>query len=74
MKKNHPESPWKAIGLIGSLGMELLILVVAGAYLGRKLDEHFQSEPIFLAVGVLGGFAAGIIGAVFTIRRLIKNL
>ncbi|MEW9031732.1 MAG: AtpZ/AtpI family protein [Planifilum fimeticola] len=74
MKKNHPESPWKYIGLIGSIGLELLFLVVAGAYVGRKLDERFQSEPFFLAVGIFGGMAGGIISAVFTIRRLMRNL
>ena len=72
--KNHPESPWKYVGLIGSIGLELLFLMVFGAYIGRKLDERFQSEPFFLAVGVLGGLAVGIVAVVFTIRRLMKNL
>lgn len=72
--KNHSESPWKYVGLIGSIGLELLFLMVFGAYIGRKLDERFQSEPLFLAVGVLGGLAVGIVAVVFTIRRLMKNL
>jgi ATP synthase protein I len=71
--KNHPESPWKYVGLIGSIGLELLFLMVFGAYIGRKLDERFQSEPLFLAFGLIGGMAMGIIGAVYTIRRLMKN-
>jgi hypothetical protein len=74
MKKNHPETPWKYIGLIGSIGLELLFLVIAGAYVGRKLDDRFQSEPLFLAVGIFGGLAGGMISAVFTIRRLMRNL
>ncbi len=74
MKRNHPESPWKYIGLIGSIGLELLFLVIAGAYVGRKLDDRFQSEPLFLAVGIFGGLAGGMISAVFTIRRLMRNL
>ena len=74
MKKNHPETPWKYISLIGSIGLELLFLVIAGAYVGRKLDDRFQSEPLFLAVGIFGGLAGGMISAVFTIRRLMRNL
>ena len=56
MKRNHPESPWKYIGLIGSIGLELFFLIIAGAYVGRKLDERFHTEPLFLAVGIFGGF------------------
>ena len=73
MKRNHPESPWKYIGLIGSIGLELFFLIIAGAYVGRKLDERFHTEPLFLAFGLIGGMAMGIIGAVYTIRRLMKN-
>lgn len=74
MKRKNPESPWKYIGLIGSIGLELLFLVIAGAYVGRELDERFQSEPVFLAVGIFGGLAGGILSAVLTIRRMMKNL
>jgi ATP synthase protein I len=74
MKRNHPESPWKYIGLIGSIGLELFFLIIAGAYVGRKLDERFHTEPLFLAVGIFGGLAGGIVSAAFTIRQLMKKL
>ncbi|WP_169713644.1 AtpZ/AtpI family protein [Paludifilum halophilum] len=72
--KKSTDNPWKMIGLIGSVGLEVFVLIVGGAWLGRKLDAHFQTEPVWLAVGVLGGLIIGMISAAITIRTLAKKM
>ncbi|WP_185956174.1 AtpZ/AtpI family protein [Melghirimyces algeriensis] len=68
-----PDNPWKMIGLLGSLGVELLVLIVGGAWLGRYLDDRWASFPTWTATGLLGGMLLGIISSVITIRYLWKK-
>jgi len=37
------------------IGSELAILILAGLFIGNKLDIHFNSLPIFTILGVIVG-------------------
>ncbi|SDW41138.1 Putative F0F1-ATPase subunit Ca2+/Mg2+ transporter [Marininema mesophilum] len=71
MKKNG-DDPWKMVAVLGALGIEVVILTLAGAWVGKTLDAHFDSKPIFMAVGVLGGLVISFVGAALTIRSFLK--
>ncbi|WP_091832835.1 AtpZ/AtpI family protein [Marininema halotolerans] len=66
------DNPWKMVAVLSALGIEVVILTLAGAWTGKTLDAQWETEPVFLAVGVLGGLAISFIGAAFTIRSFLK--
>ncbi|GGA45866.1 hypothetical protein GCM10007416_18790 [Kroppenstedtia guangzhouensis] len=71
--KKQPENPWKIIGLFGSLGVEILLFIVGGAWLGRFLDDKWGSFPTWTATGLLGGMLLGGVSTFMAIRFLRKK-
>jgi F0F1-type ATP synthase assembly protein I len=67
------DNPWRAYVMIGSLGTEVILLTVLGAWLGSKLDAVWGTKPILLLVGVLLGLGLGFVSAVYTIRAFTKE-
>ncbi|MCS1352288.1 AtpZ/AtpI family protein [Mechercharimyces sp. CAU 1602] len=72
MNKNT-ENPLRMMGLIGTLGSEIVIMILIGVWLGKWLDQTFSTEPVWLLVGVLGGLITGIVGAAMTLKAFIKE-
>ncbi len=62
-----------ALALTTTIGMELAIMVTAGFYTGRWLDERLHTGPWLMTAGILAGLAAGIWGIVQTVTRFFKN-
>jgi ATP synthase protein I len=71
--KKNTEDPWKMMGLVGTLGFEIVAFIFAGVWLGRFLDKNFGTEPLWLAVCILVGLALGIVSALFTLKTFIKD-
>lgn len=67
------DNPWKAMGLVGVIGIELAILLLGGIWLGMKLDNHFNTAPIFLIIGMLLGLSIGIWSVVAFIKPFLKD-
>lgn len=66
-------NPWKAAGLIGVIGIELSLYLLGGIWLGKKLDQYFDTAPIFLIVGMALGLLIGILSIVFLIKTYLKD-
>jgi len=54
------------IALLGEIGASSAIFIAGGLVAGLVLDRAFHTAPVFLLVGVLGGFGA----AMFNIIRV----
>lgn len=67
-KGNNNLNPWKAFAVVGVVGIELAILLLAGIWIGKKIDMIYHSSPIFLLVGIVFGLSIGI----WSIVKLIK--
>jgi len=65
--------PWKAMGLVGVIGIEIAIPLLAGVWLGRKADQYFDTTPIFLVIGITLGFTIGIWSVVNLIKNFLKD-
>jgi len=50
----------KAFMFVGLIGVDLAITTIGGFWLGRLLDRKWNTEPLFLIMGVLLGLAVGI--------------
>ncbi|MEZ4237232.1 MAG: AtpZ/AtpI family protein [Myxococcota bacterium] len=55
---------------LAGLVTSMAFLTVGGGLLGRHLDARFDTAPGLLFVGLLGGFAAGMVALFREISRL----
>jgi hypothetical protein len=58
------------VGLLG-LGVANATCLGAGLLLGHAADQHFDSAPAGVLVGMTSGIVLGILGSVFEIRRYL---
>lgn len=68
MGNNKKINPWRALGLAGTIGIELSVLLLLGIWLGNKLDQSLNTSPIFLIIGMILGLFIGI----WSIVKMIK--
>ena len=57
---------------LGAMGLELAVTVVAGLFIGLKVDEWLPSSPIALLIGLLLGVVAAIL-RVFHYLKFLKQ-
>ena len=57
-KKDIAPGSLVVLGTVSALGFELLGFVLAGLFLGSRIDSHFGSEPVGLVVFVFLALAA----------------
>ncbi|WP_138495794.1 AtpZ/AtpI family protein [Paenibacillus pinistramenti] len=68
---NH--AAWKMAGTVSMIGIDFTVCTMAGFYLGSWGGNHFGNKGIWIAVSVLGGMIAGILGAVAIIRGIMRE-
>ncbi len=64
--------PWREYGRYGSVGIELVLSVLIGLYLGSRGDAHFQSSPWLTLLGLVVGMYAGF-RALFAAAKHMPN-
>jgi F0F1-type ATP synthase assembly protein I len=70
--KTSPKKPWKAYGRYGSVGIELILSMGIGYYLGHLLDRRFGTHWIAL-VGFLMGLYAGFRQIFIAAKRMQQD-
>ena len=65
--------PFRALGLMSAIVSQLAGSVLIGIFGGRWRDRKFDSEPLFLIIGLLLGLAAGISAMLRTIRQFFSG-
>ncbi len=58
---------------VSSMGMEIVLLSLGGAWLGKHLDSVWGTRPFMLLLGVLLGLGLGFTSAIYTFRALLKE-
>jgi len=61
---------WKAVGSYGTLGLEVVLSVLFGLFVGRWIDGKLGTGP-YLA---LAGFALGVAAAVRAVVRIAREM
>lgn len=64
---------WRIAAAVSSMGMEIVLLTLGGAWLGKKLDVIWGTKPFILLTGVLLGIGLGFISAIYTLKALLKE-
>lgn len=44
--------------LITQVGLSMVIPILLGVYIGKKLDDHFNESPLFLLIFIMIGIIA----------------
>jgi ATP synthase protein I len=67
------EKSWQMAAMVGAVGMEVVLLIVGGAWLGHWIDSVWKTKPIFLAIGFLLGLTIGFVSAAYTYKTVMKE-
>jgi ATP synthase protein I len=67
--KQQNRRPYKAMALMSAILSQLVGSILVGIFAGRWVDQKWDTEPLFLIIGLLLGLAAGI----FAMLRLIQH-
>jgi ATP synthase protein I len=69
MKETDPtDNPWRAAALTTAIGIDLVVCLLAGYWLGEWLSHMFGGQ-----LWLLGGFLLGLASAVGSIYLMIKQ-
>jgi ATP synthase protein I len=67
--KQQNRRPYKAMALMSAILSQLVGSILVGIFAGRWVDQKWDTEPLFLIIGLLLGLAAGI----YAMLRLIQH-
>jgi hypothetical protein len=66
--------PWRAYGRYGSVGLELVLSIGLGYYLGKWADDHFHTRGWLSGAGFLIGCYAGFKALWVAAKRMQKDV
>lgn len=64
---------WKGVGSYGTVGLEVVLSVVVGLFLGSWLDGRFGTGPWLTVAGIVYGVAAAARALYRAARRATKE-
>jgi len=67
------QQDWKALGSVGTVGLEFVLSIVFGLWLGQKLDGWLGTEPWMTLIWLALGLTAGIRAIVRSARTLNRD-
>ena len=59
VKQEDKRDLWRALGAFSNIGFTLASSVLVGLFLGRWIDNHFQTSPWASLTGIVIGLVAG---------------
>ena len=68
-----PESPWKAAGALGSVGLSFVIAIALGTAAGWWVDRRFGTSPWGFFVFFAFGVAAGVLNVYRAVRAFTQR-
>ncbi|MBM7551767.1 F0F1-type ATP synthase assembly protein I [Thalassobacillus pellis] len=63
------KNPFQAMALTSAIVSQLAGGPLAGAFLGKFIDEQLATQPLFLIIGILLGVGAGTYGTIRLVRQ-----
>jgi len=67
------KSPWRALAVVGVIGVNLAIFLLIGLWVGKKVDAYFHTSPIFMIIGMVAGIAFGIWSVIGLIKPYLGD-
>ncbi|NGZ76160.1 AtpZ/AtpI family protein [Saccharibacillus alkalitolerans] len=73
MKPEGKSGPWKAVGLVSAIGVELVLFTLLGFFFGRWMNEKIGGSGLWIGLGVLIGLVVGGFGVVALVRKVLEG-
>jgi len=64
---------WRAVKIGSELGFTIAIPLVVLLLIGKMLDKHFHTSPIFLLIGLSLSFIISAISLYRTVNPILKD-
>lgn len=62
------------LGYIGEIGFAIALPIAGGAFIGKYLDERFQTYPKATLVGLFIGILISMVGFIKTVLDISNNI
>jgi ATP synthase protein I len=56
-----------------TLGIQLALFMLLFVYAGFKLDNHFNTSPLFIVLGTFFGLGAGLYNMISGLKKIEKS-
>ncbi|MGM8215018.1 AtpZ/AtpI family protein [Bacillaceae bacterium W0354] len=66
-------NPFRGIAITSGILSYLAGATIVGIFIGRWLDDYFQTTPLFLIIGLLLGLAAGVYGMIKIVNKYLGD-
>ena len=73
VRKQNSSQIFRALSLVTTIGINMVVSILVGLYIGRYLDGYFGTAPWITIVGLLLGVAAAIVGTYRLIMTTMKD-
>ncbi|HAQ06057.1 MAG TPA: hypothetical protein DCR24_00385 [Bacillus bacterium] len=60
--------PFRAMALMSSILSTLVGSILIGIFTGRWADRHFETEPVFMIIGLMLGLSVGVYALIRTVN------
>jgi len=70
-QKKSSASIWRMAAVLSSSGLQLAVFILLGVYAGRLGDAHFHSGQALMIVGLLAGFALGLVSLALIVWKFL---
>jgi ATP synthase protein I len=67
--KKQPKSPFREMAYYSSLGLSVAFAIFIGLFVGLKIDQYFDTSPIFTLIFLAFGVAASFSNIIRAIKR-----
>lgn len=71
--RNKNRHPLQAMALMSAILSQLVGSILVGIFAGRWADRLWQTEPLFLIIGLLLGLATGTYAMIRLIRQFFSG-
>jgi ATP synthase protein I len=67
--KNPNENPWRAMALVGAVGIDFAFCTFGGFWIGRQISNWTNGHQLWILFGLLLGMSAGVVSVIYLIKQ-----
>ncbi|GIP40934.1 hypothetical protein J31TS4_42140 [Paenibacillus sp. J31TS4] len=72
-KSGFDNSPWRAAGLVGAVGIDIVVCMLLGYFAGSWMSGYMGGNKLWIAGGLLAGLFIGILNVIFLIKFFLEE-
>ncbi|QAY67705.1 AtpZ/AtpI family protein [Paenibacillus protaetiae] len=72
-KKSKRDNPLYAAGLVGALGVEVVVCIFLGYWIGSFAGNRLGGQKEWMVGGILVGLAVGILSAILIVKKVMEE-